>query len=75
MSDVTDALVNEVDIAVAAWHEDGRWNLAILPDAHDLPHIIDRLKSQQTNGGAIAPAHIAHGSSVTMSVHPSSREF
>ena len=43
MSDVTDALVNEVDIAVAAWHEDGRWNLAQLPDAHDLPHIIDRL--------------------------------
>ena len=54
MSDVTDAMVNEVDIAVAAWHEDGRWNLALLPDAHDLPHIIDRLKSQQTNGGAIA---------------------
>ena len=54
MSDVTDALVNEVDIAVAAWHEDGRWNLAQLPDAHDLPHIIERLKSQQTNGGAIA---------------------
>ena len=54
MSDVTDATVNEVDIAVAAWHEDGRWNLAQLPDAHDLPHIIDRLKSQQTNGGAIA---------------------
>jgi hypothetical protein len=48
MSDVSDAMVNEVDIAVAAWHEDGRWNLAILPDAHDLPHIIDRLKSQQT---------------------------
>ena len=54
MVDVTDAMVNEVDIAVAAWHEDGRWNLALLPDAHDLPHIIDRLKSQQTNGGAIA---------------------
>ena len=54
MSNVTDAMVNEVDIAVAAWHEDGRWNLALLPDAHDLPHIIDRLKSQQTNGGAIA---------------------
>lgn len=54
MSDVSDAMVNEVDIAVAAWHEDGCWNLATLPDAHDLPHIIDRLKSQQTNGGAIA---------------------
>ena len=45
---------NEVDIAVAAWHEDGRWTLANLPDAHDLAHIIERLKSQQTNGGALA---------------------
>ena len=54
MSDVSDAnygasgdgvvAANEVDIAVAAWHEEGRWNLALLPDAHDLPHIIDRLK-------------------------------
>jgi len=45
---------DEVDIAVAAWHENGRWTLAQLPSAHDLAHIIDRLKSQQTNGGAIA---------------------
>jgi putative tRNA adenosine deaminase-associated protein len=44
----------EVDIAIAAWHEDGRWNLAKLPNAHDLAHIIDRLKGQQTNGGAVA---------------------
>ena len=48
------AMTNEVDIAVAAWHEDGRWTLAELPSAHDLAHIIDSLKSQQTNGGAIA---------------------
>ena len=47
-------LINDVDIAVAAWHEDGRWTLALLPDAHDLAQVIDRLKSQQTNGGAIA---------------------
>lgn len=47
-------LINEVDIAVEAWHEDGRWTLAILPDAQDLPAIIDRLKSQQTNGGSVA---------------------
>ena len=47
-------LINDVDIAVAAWHEDGRWSLALLPDAQDLPQIIERLKSQQTNGGAIA---------------------
>ncbi len=30
-------LLNDVDIAVAAWHEDGRWSLALLPDAQDLP--------------------------------------
>lgn len=42
------------DIAVAAWHEDGRWTLAQLSDPHDLEHIIGRLKSQRTNGGAIA---------------------
>ena len=47
-------LINEVDIAVEAWHEDGRWTLANLPDAQDIPAIIDRLKSQQTNGGALA---------------------
>jgi putative tRNA adenosine deaminase-associated protein len=45
---------NEADIAVAAWHEDGRWTLEQLPNAYDLTHIIDRLKSQRTNGGAIA---------------------
>jgi putative tRNA adenosine deaminase-associated protein len=45
---------DEVDIAVEAWHEDGLWTLANLPDAHDIPGIIERLKSQQTNGGAIA---------------------
>jgi len=48
------AMSEEVDIAVAAWHEEGRWNLAKLPNPHDLAHIIDRLKSQRTNGGAIA---------------------
>jgi len=47
-------LTDEGDIAVAAWHEDGRWTLAALPDAHDIPQIITRLKAQQTNGGALA---------------------
>jgi putative tRNA adenosine deaminase-associated protein len=46
--------VNEADIAVAAWHEDGRWTLAELPDPDDIAQIITRLKSQQTNGGSIA---------------------
>ena len=46
--------IDDIDLAVAAWHEDGRWSVALLPDAQDLPGIIDRLKKQQTNGGAIA---------------------
>lgn len=45
---------DESDIAVAAWHEDGRWTLASLPNAYDIPQIITRLKAQQTNGGALA---------------------
>ena len=48
------SLPNELDIAVAAWHEDGRWTLGILPDPTDIAQIITSLKSQQTNGGAIA---------------------
>ena len=64
MSNVTqdqagEPLLNDIDIAVAAWHEDGRWSLAQLPDAQDLPAIIERLKSQQTNGGALALLAIA----------------
>lgn len=46
--------IDDIDLAVAAWHEDGRWSVALLPDAQDLPGVIDRLKKQQTNGGAIA---------------------
>jgi len=47
-------ITNELDIAVAAWHEDGRWTLGVLPDPTDIAQIITSLKSQQTNGGAIA---------------------
>ena len=47
-------ITNELDIAVAAWHEDGRWNLGVLPDPTDIAQMISSLKSQQTNGGAIA---------------------
>jgi putative tRNA adenosine deaminase-associated protein len=46
-------LTSEMDFAVAAWHEDGRWTLATLPDPYDIAQIITRLKSQQTNGGSI----------------------
>ena len=42
------------EFAIEAWHEDGRWSVASLPDPDDLTHIIDRLKKQQTNGGAVA---------------------
>jgi putative tRNA adenosine deaminase-associated protein len=42
------------DFAIEAWHEDGRWTIASLPDPDDLIHIIDRLKKQQTNGGAVS---------------------
>lgn len=45
---------DDADLAVAAWHEDGRWTLQELPHAQDLTEIIDRLKGQRTNGGAIA---------------------
>ena len=48
------SLTNELDIGVAAWHEDGRWTLGILPDPNDIGQIISRLKAQQTNGGSIA---------------------
>jgi putative tRNA adenosine deaminase-associated protein len=51
MGDVADITQ---DFAIEAWHEDGRWSLAALPDPDDLTHIIDRLKKQQTNGGAVA---------------------
>jgi len=45
---------NDSDIAVAAWHEDGRWTLEQLAHAQNLTQIIDRLKVQRTNGGSIA---------------------
>ena len=51
MGDVSDVTQ---DFAIEAWHEGGRWSIASLPDPDDLTHIIDRLKKQQTNGGAVA---------------------
>jgi hypothetical protein len=59
---VTEARIDDVDIAVAAWHEDGRWSLSQLPDAQDLPGVIDRLKSLQTNGGATTANQVLIGS-------------
>lgn len=51
MGDVSDVTQ---DFAIEAWHEDGRWSIASLADPDDLSHIVDRLKKQQTNGGAVA---------------------
>jgi len=43
-----------VDFGCIAWHEDGRWSATNLASARDIGAIIDALKAQQTNGGAIA---------------------
>jgi putative tRNA adenosine deaminase-associated protein len=42
------------DFGVIAWHEDGRWNLSQLEETRDMGYLIDQMKNQQTNGGAIA---------------------
>jgi putative tRNA adenosine deaminase-associated protein len=43
-----------VDFGCIAWHEDGRWDASLLNTTRDIGLIIDALKSQQSNGGAIA---------------------
>jgi putative tRNA adenosine deaminase-associated protein len=43
-----------VDFGCIAWHEDGRWDASAINSTRDIGLIIDALKSQQTNGGAIA---------------------
>jgi putative tRNA adenosine deaminase-associated protein len=43
-----------VDFGCIAWHEDGRWDASLLNSTRDIGLIIDALKSQQINGGAIA---------------------
>ena len=43
-----------VDFGCIAWHEDGRWDASLLNSTRDIGLIIDALKSQQTNGGAVA---------------------
>ena len=42
-----------VDFGIIAWHEDGRWDATRLISNRDIGAIIDSLKAQQTNGGAI----------------------
>ena len=43
-----------VDFGCIAWHEDGRWSVNALGLTRDIGSIIDSIKAQQTNGGAIA---------------------
>jgi putative tRNA adenosine deaminase-associated protein len=43
-----------IDFGLIAWHEDGRWTTSSITDTRDIGVIIDSLKAQQTNGGAIA---------------------
>ena len=43
-----------VDFGIIAWHEDDRWDATRLISTRDIVAIIDSLKAQQTNGGAIA---------------------
>jgi len=43
-----------VDFGIIAWHEDGRWDATRLISTRDIGAIIDSIKAQQTNGGAIA---------------------
>ena len=43
-----------VDFGLIAWHEDGKWYAQQLTSTRDIGAIIDSLKAQQTNGGAIA---------------------
>jgi putative tRNA adenosine deaminase-associated protein len=46
--------VNENDIGVVALHEDGHWSVSTLTHTRELGAIIDQIKAQPTNGGAIA---------------------
>jgi putative tRNA adenosine deaminase-associated protein len=43
-----------VDFGCIVWHEDGRWSVNTLTSTRDIGSIIDSIKAQQTNGGAIA---------------------
>ena len=43
-----------VDFGLIAWHEDGRWDAAQVLNTRHIGAIMDSLKAQQTNGGAIA---------------------
>jgi len=46
--------INDDDFGVIAWHEDGVWSVSRLMGTRDLSEIVELLKGQQTNGGAVA---------------------
>ena len=45
-----------LEFALLAWRDDGRWNLSQLPDdaTEDIGIVLDALRAQQVDGGAIA---------------------
>jgi putative tRNA adenosine deaminase-associated protein len=51
---MTQAVISPADFAIAAWHEEGRWQVAALPlaIANDLNSLVTVLRAQPTNGGA-----------------------
>ncbi|HUW78824.1 MAG TPA: tRNA adenosine deaminase-associated protein [Candidatus Nanopelagicaceae bacterium] len=53
---MTQSVISPADFAIAAWHEDGRWQVVALPlsIANDLSSLVDVLQAQPTNGGATA---------------------
>ncbi len=60
--DMTDSsLESPADFAVAAWHEDGCWQVATLPlvIANDLTALVKTLRAQPTNGGATGLISVA----------------
>ena len=44
------------DLALIAWREDGRWRVSKLPTGatNDIGLVLDALRAQQNNGGALA---------------------
>ena len=43
------------DLALIAWREDGRWRVSKLPTGatNDIGLVLDALRAQQNNGGAL----------------------
>ena len=61
MSDVSDAEVGEIDLAVVAYRDDGDWNLAELPDRSldSVETIANELRRYPGENGALALISVA----------------